>query len=184
MKKLIQYAVLVGLLIVLGLMLKDYITPMIPRTPTPTERLKPDERQKVVITAGGDVARVERKKGKDGKEEQVAYRDTGARETQIIIKEDGTLQVTQKTKGLIFEPGVGIAFDREPLVTLDAQFYFVRNLGLVGGVAVPADSFRGDKLRLYVGGVYRLPFKAFRNTSVVAAYSTKRTVQVGIRVRF
>lgn len=184
MNKWTQRGVLAILLVIFAFIAKDYITPFIPRTPTGDERLKDDEKGKVIVSPNGDVSRTIRKKKKDGTTEQVTYRDTGGRDTEVIVNNDGSFRVIQRTHGFIFEPGVGVGFDGKPLFCLDTQFYFVRNVGIVGGVAMPMDSFRGDNLRLYVAGSYRLPFKAFRNTSVYAGYNTKKEIQFGARVRF
>ncbi len=184
MGKWIQRGVLAILLVVFAVIIKDYLSPLIPRTPTKDERLKDDEDTKVIVDVSGDVSQVRRKKGKDGKDEQVVHRDTGARDTQIILKKDGTLEVRQRTKGFIFEPGIGIGFDGDALLVVDTQFFFMRNLGLTAGLGVPLDSIRANKLRLHVAGSYRLPFKAFRNTSAYVGYSTKKEFQFGVRVRF
>lgn len=182
--KWIKRGLLAALLVVFAVMLKGYLLPLIPSKPVGDERLKDDETAKVIVTPAGDVARTVRKKKKDGTTEQVTHRDTGARDTEVILNNDGSFRVVQRTHGFIFEPGVGAGFDGDPLFCLDAQFYFARNVGLVGGVAVPMDSFRGRDLRVYVAGSYRLPFKAFRNTSIYAGYNTKSEMQFGVRVRF
>jgi hypothetical protein len=184
MSKWIQRGLWAAIVIVVALMVKDCLTPLVPHKPTGNERLEDNQAAKVIVSPNGDLSRTVRKIKKDGTTEQVTYRDTGGRDTEVIVNNDGSFRVTQRTSGFIFEPGVGVGFDGKPLFCLDTQFYFIRNVGLVGGVAMPMDSFRSDGLRLYVAGSYRLPFKAFRNTNVYAGYNTKNEIQVGARVRF
>lgn len=184
MGKWIQRGVLAILLVVFAVIIKDYLSPLIPRTPTKDERLEDGQKEKIRISPDGDVSRTTRRKKKDGTTEQVTRRDTGGKGTEIIVNDDGSFRVVQRTHGFIFEPGVGVGFDGDPLFCLDTQFYFMRNLGVVGGVSIPMKSLRTDKLALYVAGSYRLPFKAFRNTSAYVGYNTKKEFQFGVRVKF
>lgn len=176
---------LIILVVVVGLLaLKDGCQKFVPTNPTETEKLKDDEKERIIVNDSGDVVHVVRRTGRTV-QDQVAYRDSGAVQTTITVANDGTIKVTQRTKGFIFRPGFCIGTSTDGLlVGADAQFFFIRNLGLNAGITTSVRGHADENVRAHIAVSYRIPVSYFRNTSVYSGYSTKNEFIAGIRVGF
>jgi len=151
--------------------------------PSMSDRLKEDEREKIIIDSNGDVKRI--KRGKDGKT-QTEKIDTGSEKVELIIKDDGTVLYQTKTFGLLLEPGFNIGIDlgadsNQFFLGPDIRFAYYKNFGLISGLSTDGG------LKHFCGHLdlgYRLPFAHFRNTSVYVGYNTRKSIQTGLRVKF
>lgn len=147
--------------------------------------LTKDEQVAIIVNPNTGAVTTVRRNRKNKKETtQVETPIDGSRDIRIGVSPEGRVKLFARTKGFIFEPGVGIGFDGDALISLDTQFYFYHRWGVLGGVSIPMSQMRANKLRLFVGANYQLPFKAFRNTSAYVGYNTNKDIQVGLRVRF
>ncbi len=173
----------VVLVIVAGLALKQCDRKKI-KSITDTKLTKDEQVAIIVNPNTGSVTTIRRDRKNKKDTTQVEHPIDGSRDIRIGVSPDGRVLVTARTKGFIFEPGIGIGFDGDALLSLDTQFYFYHRWGVLGGVSIPMASIRANKLSLFIGGSYQLPFQHFQNTSVYAGYNTSKEIQVGARVRF
>lgn len=139
--------------------------------------LTKDEKSAVIVDGAGNVTKIDR----DGNK-TVTDTTHGVRDVRVSIGKDNKLKVTLRSKGFIFEPGIGVVETSSPRVVLDVQYYFFHQWGVNGGLSF--SSGHNDKLRLYLGGSYTLPWKMFSNTSVLVTYDTKKEIGAGIRIKF
>lgn len=179
-----QKIVLGGLAVLLAAMLLQYCDHRKVKQIT-DKNLTKDEQVAIILDPNtGSVTTVRRNRKNKKETTQVERPIDGSRDIRIGVSPEGRVKLIARTKGFIFEPGIGIGFDGDALLCVDTQFYFFHRWGVLGGVSVPMSAFRVNKLSLYVGGSYQLPFKNFRNTSVYGGYNTRKEIQVGARVRF
>lgn len=179
-----QKTVLGVLLVVLAALGLQYCDKRRVKQITDTKLTKDEQVAIIVDPNTGSVTTVRRNRKNKKESTQVEKPIDGAREIRIGVSPEGRVKVIARTNGYIFEPGIGVGFDGDTLISVDTQFYFYRRWGVIGGVSIPMDSFRSNRLRLYVAGSYQLPYKAFRNTSAYFGYNSKKEIQVGARVRF
>lgn len=106
----------------------------------------------------------------------------GAREIRISLDKNGELKVDARTKGFINEIGFSIGEAESFRLGIDTQFYFYRAWGLLGGVSMPLEK-KFNKLSLYVGINYLLPWKYTDNTSVYLGYDSRKNVNFGLRIK-
>ncbi len=179
-----QKWVLGGLLVLLSAMLLQYCDRKQIKHITDTNLTKDEQTAIIVDPVTGSITTVRRNR-KNKKETTVVERPIdGSRDIRIGVSPEGRVKFIARTKGFIFEPGIGVGFDGDALLCLDSQFYFFRRWGVLAGAGIPMSSFRINKLSLFVGVSYQPPFKNFRNTSVYGGYNTKKEIQFGARVRF
>lgn len=182
MKKLRLGLILIGALTLAGILYEGWreLKSIFVKVPPPlSDRLKKDEKEKIIIDSNGDVKRI--KRGKDGKT-QTEKISTGSEKIELVIKDDGTVEYRARTFGIIIEPGINIGIDSEQFfIGPDVRFAYWRNLGLIGGLSADG-SLRHFCAHADVG--YRLPFSKFRNTSVYIGYNTRKSIQTGLRVKF
>ena len=172
------------LLVVLALMSLKYCDNRKIKQITDSNLTKEEQVAIIVNPNTGTVTTVRRNRKNKKETTQVEKPIDGAREIRIGVSPEGRVKVIARSKGFIFEPGIGVGFDGDALISLDTQFYFYRRWGVLGGVSVPMASIRANKLSLYAAASYQLPFKMLSNTSVYAGYNTDKEIQVGARVRF
>ena len=176
--------IIAGIVLAAGLLLRDGCKKFIPTEPKLDERLKDNERERIIVNDRGDVVHI--KRGTKGTpKDQVAYRDTGAGETRVTIDDKGNILVTQTTNGFVFRPGLCFAFSQDEfLIGPDVQFYYIRNFGATLGLTTTPKKDFEKNIQAHIAASYRLPFESFRNTQIFVGYSTKREVIFGTRVRF
>lgn len=188
MKKLRKYPkvfVGLGILFLIGILYEGYQELqqiLIPHKPSDSDCLKEDEKEKIIFDSNGDVRRI--KRTKDGKN-QIERISKGGEGGEVIIKDDGTVEYKEKIFGFLLEPGLSMSLDKDQLfVGPDIRFAYWRNFGLVTGLSTNVGESPFRKYRGHIGMSYRLPFKRFRNTSMVISYNTNKNIQAGIRIKF
>ena len=172
------------LLVVLAAMSLQYCDRRKIRQITDKNLTKDEQTAIIVDPTTGSVTTIRRNRKDKKGTTQVERPIDGSRDIRIGVSPEGRVKFIARTKGYIFEPGVGIGFDGDAQLSLDAQFYFFRRWGALGGVSIPMSDFRVNKLSLFVGGCYALPFRYTHNTSVYVGYNTRKEIQFGARVRF
>lgn len=185
LKKYQRVFIGIGILFLVGILyegcqeLKNIFSPNVP---SDSDKLKKDEREKIIFDSNGDVRRIRRTRDGHNQTERISR---GAEEGEVIIKDDGTVEYREKIFGFLMEPGLSMSLDRDELfVGPDLRFAYWRNFGLVGGLSTNIGEQPLRKYRGHLGLSYRLPFKRFRNTSVVVGYNTNQNIQAGIRIKF
>ena len=136
------------------------------------------EKAKFIIDTRKRKITIVRRKG----DKQVIETITGIRDASMTVTKDGEVKTYAPTKGFVFEPGLSIGMDNQDvLLGLDAQFFYWRRLGLIGGVSAPPHSgLRIKDLRAHIA----LGYDLISNTSVYIGYNIKGSIQAGCRLRF
>ena len=140
------------------------------------------EKSKVIIDASKNKVTIVRRDG----DKQVITEVSGSRKVSVTVTKDGELKVYAPTKGFIFEPGILFAQDEGgTMLGLDAQVFYWRKTGLLAGLSAPPR--RGlllQDIRAHVALGYNLADVKMANTNVFVGYNTKKSIMVGLRVRF
>jgi len=108
--------------------------------------------------------------------------EKGVRDVRISVGDNGKVNVSYRTKGFCFEPGVALGEADTARLGLDAQLGFYKQWGALAGVSAHFDSVH-SKLSLYAGVSYLLPWKVTSNTSVFVSYDTRKQIFFGVRVK-
>lgn len=175
--KYLPHLVFVGLLIVLVLQLREFIFDNdFGLTPAGQSQLAPDD--SLLVTVDQGKVRVE-KRTKEGSEVSlIDLPPSGS--SQISVKNKGEVVVKNKTAGVDFQLGGGFLVTDRLYGALDGEIAYFGRLSLHAGVGIRSAS---DVIG-YVGGGYRLDQLRLNNTSVVAGFTTQKTLFVGCVVRF
>ena len=178
-----QKIILGVLLVVLAAMSLKYCDRQKIRQITDKNLTKDEQTAIIVDPTTGSVTTIRRNRKDKKGTTQVERPIDGSRDIRIGVSPEGRVKFIARTKGYIFEPGIGIGFDGDALLSLDTQFYFFRRWGALGGVSIPT-TFKVNRLSLFAGVSYQPHIKYFSNTSVYVGYNTHREIQFGARVRF
>ncbi len=143
--------------------------------------LKDNENDKITVdTKTGRVERTTRKAANAVGKTNSGFTTTrhldGARKLAITVARNGSVQVYAQTKGLTFEPGIGVVYNGRPNLSADIQLGYWRRYGLNAGVyGAP-----GRQLSAFVGGSYNF----YHNTSLLIGVDNHHNPIIGLRIGF
>lgn len=167
MKRLKQIAIGV-LVLITGLWLYDFFVsePHIDDTP-----LQDDEYVRVDVA--DRVVQVTSHAGSSTK-----YVPSSGRST-VTVKDDGTIDVETKNKGLSLEAGMGVGYDAIPRATLDVQIGYWNRVGAHVGLGFG----HGHPFVVpFVSASYRLDRLRLQNSSVFVGMTLRKEPIFGLRV--
>jgi hypothetical protein len=156
------------LVLITGLWLWDVFSP---EPPIDDVQLREDEAIRVDVT--DNKVQVVTKYGSN-----THYLPSSGRET-ITVKNDGTLDITRKNKGLSLEAGLGVGYDIVPRATLDCQVFFWNRFGTHLGVGL---ANAHPALVPFVSLSYRLSQFRLQNSSVYVGMTARKDPIFGVRV--
>ena len=138
------------------------------------EELKPNEKQKIIIDhKKKEVTKIIRKN--DGTVE--TSKSEGVRKVEVTVSDNNTITVKERTRGLLWEPGIGLFYSKDTLnLGLDLQFLYWRKYGASIGVGISNDS----KLSTYISCNYNI----YSNTSLFVGINDIMNPVFGLKVSF
>ncbi len=134
-----------------------------------TERLKPDEKTKIIVEPKKKKVT---KITKDGKKTE-----DGSRGTVIIIDKDGKTTIINRRRGILFEPGLTMFYSKNKLMYgLDCQWAYWRKWGLISGLGMS----HNQDFSVFTAVSYNF----YSNTSVGIGLDDEFKTVVNLRVAF
>lgn len=112
-------------------------------------------------------------------ETKTAYVPPSGR-TDVTVRNDGTVSVNIKNKGLTLEPGFGGMLSDQSYFVVDAQVLYWNRFSAGPGIGITPHA----RVVGLANAAYRLDQLRLPNTSLFVAVTHEKNVGVGIRVRF
>lgn len=138
------------------------------------EELKPNEKEKIIIDHKKKTVKKLIRKN-DGTVEK--NKSEGVRDTTITISDDNTITIKERTRGFLFEPGIGLFYSKDTLnLGLDLQFLYWRK----HGISVGLGTSKKYKLSSYLSYNYNF----YSNTSLFCGVNDEIRPIFGIKVAF
>ncbi len=100
--------------------------------------------------------------------------------TEIVVKEDGSMKVIQKTQGFSKDFGLSIT---PYTIGMAHELYYYKDLSILAGSQFINLRTKQPWIHFWMGLGYRIPYPMLNNVSVYTGFDTERKVIVGIFLR-